>query len=211
MPYKDKSQMQAAQRRWYLSHKDITLVRTRAWKAKKRMLDNETKSDRDRRRASDYYYAHREEILAKYAKDKKMLVEAATINPDPTYVSPRMIQLIEEFGEAEARWYEDVRLAVLKGISVKTLPLPDQEKWWEYLKRRVNYDASFDQLTYLKNRKTQQPKTEDTYDNEPTEDIDMGTTNETGYSRGCMTYGNSSSIKRGASLRQSPLTPLTPL
>ena len=134
-----------------------------------------------------------------------MLVEAATITPG--YVTARMQALIKEFGEQDAYWYENIRLGVLKGISVTILPQHEQDKFWHILKKRAK---DIGDEIYAPNRKGWKEK-EETYDNEPTEDIDMGTTNETGYSRGCMTYGNSSSIKRGASLRQSPLTPLTPL
>ena len=149
MPYKSKSDMQAAQRRWYENHRTLTILRSKNWKAKQRMLANEIPKEKMRRRAREYYERNRERIKARYHEQKKIMIEDAISQISPDYISPRMQALIKEFGEVDAKWYESIRLSVLKGISIRTLPEQEQERWWEYLKRRVNY-TPLDRTEYQK-------------------------------------------------------------
>jgi hypothetical protein len=157
MPYKDPIKLKEAQHRWYLEHKTLTYARAREWKKKKR-------DERNRKRAREYYYKNRDKVIAKYWENKKMLVEAATITPG--YVTARMQALIKEFGEQDAYWYENIRLGVLKGISVTILPQHEQDKFWHILKKRAK---DIGDEIYAPNRKGWKEK-EETYDNEPTDD-----------------------------------------
>lgn len=130
MPYKLKSDMRAAQHRWYESHKDITRIRAREWKQRQRVLKKETTLEKHRRLALEYYYKNRERILANN-NDKDIRIESATINSD--FVSARMQKLIEQFGEADAKWFEAIRIKICAGVKFEY----DNERWWNMLKSKT--------------------------------------------------------------------------
>jgi hypothetical protein len=135
MPYANPYIRKAYSHQWWLEHKLITRLRSKAWKVKRRMkqlqtlsADVITESERKKR----YYELNKEYIrlrnLAAYhqrvghkdwkPKRKEEIVTAANLTP-------------------EQEWFEKIRLNVCRGISTKTLPPEERDRWWNELRKRI--------------------------------------------------------------------------
>jgi len=162
--FKDPIKLKECQHRWYLAHKEISLIRSseskrRRKEAREALINNpepptavpevqttpttsylsprlpgETHKDFYRSRSLEYYYKNRTRILEKY---KANYQDNKTASIDPNYISPRLDSLIKEFGDVDGRWFNEIRIGICAGISTKNLPEDQAEKWWGLLKSRI--------------------------------------------------------------------------
>ena len=137
MPIKDKLKRQSYTRAyhklWYERNKEKRRLQITQWKlANPDKVIEQRKRFREKRKNMTYYQAHREERL-EYQKQYEQGVKYA---PQP--IAP--IPVTEE-----DKWYDNIRLGILKGISTNLLPKEESDRWWNLLKQKViaKYHSKF--------------------------------------------------------------------
>ena len=89
----------------------------------------------NRRRSLIYYHRNKAKVAAKYQADKALkIANAPVVLVDPNYISERMLKLIEELGEVDARWFEEVRIKICNTVGAVEY---DHDRFWNLLKANI--------------------------------------------------------------------------
>jgi hypothetical protein len=87
------------------------------------------------RRSLAYYHKHKAQVSAKYQAAKALrIANTPVVSVDPGFVSRRMLKLIEELGEVDARWFEEVRIKICNTVGAVEY---DHDRFWNLLKANI--------------------------------------------------------------------------
>ena len=87
------------------------------------------------RRSLAYYHKNKERFSAKYQADKALrIANTPVVSVDPNYISERMLKLIEELGEVDARWFEEVRIKICNTVGKVEY---DRDRFWSLLQSKI--------------------------------------------------------------------------
>src|ERR1039458_1553525 len=95
----------------------------------------ESTKEYNRRRGLIYYHRNKKKVAAKYQADKALrIANTPVVSVDPNYISERMLKLIEELGEVDARWFEEVRIKICNTVGAVEY---DHDRFWNLLKANI--------------------------------------------------------------------------
>src|ERR1035437_4112183 len=92
----------------------------------------ETPLERNRRRATDYHHRNKVAIRAKYFANKTEKILPVVV-VDTNYVSSKLQNYINLWGEIDGRWFNRIRIDICEGKGTPILSSKENEKWFGML------------------------------------------------------------------------------